>query len=190
MKRDTLRLSYLTLLILSLSRCDSFSEKINSDVENAVSTAKTEMVVDIKNLKRTFASRCDSATSVEKDSSRIETITRFEQTTNHALRYSDSLRHEMAGLRDDDFNNNNKIKSLFLDAGAGDSLFRMVRESYKLAIELSFADTTKRRLNENKEKYSSATMRQLFGLNSPSGTNMVLYGIQSELLTDCNTALK
>jgi hypothetical protein len=47
----------------------------------------------------------------------------------------------------------------------------------------------KTRLINARNIYSTETKNQLFGLNSPGGVNMILYGIESELIKDGTKSL-
>ena len=95
----------------------------------------------------------------------------------------------MDELDDIDTKNIELIKQMFLYDGIGDSVFTKVKHSYLLTIDISVADTTKTRLKKVTETYSDETQKQFFQKNGPLGVNMILYGIESELIKDATRCL-
>jgi hypothetical protein len=81
------------------------------------------------------------------------------------------------------------VKDLFLNYGLGDSVFNKVKQSYSLASEIASADTTKLRLMEVRETFSEEMKKHFFGLNNPLGVNMILYGVELELIKDGTISL-
>jgi hypothetical protein len=81
------------------------------------------------------------------------------------------------------------VKQMFLNNGIGDMVFKRVKQSYSITIAIAFADTTKTRLRKVQETFSEETKKQFFGLNSPLGVAMILYGIESELIKDGSRCL-
>ena len=57
------------------------------------------------------------------------------------------------------------------------------------AIDVALADTTKSRLKTAQDTYTTETKKQFFELNGPLGVNMILYGIESELIKDGTRSL-
>jgi hypothetical protein len=185
MTRQTLII--LTILI-SVFGCD-FSKQLKERVDDGVKDAKAEMESDISLGKSDLGKSYNQMLQRSDDSLLLIKVTAFYSSIIKTSKYIDSLRAEMNKLDDMDTRNVKFVKDMFINNGLGDSVFNQVRQSYSLAIDIAPADTTKSRLKNVKETYSEETKKQFFELNSPLGVNMILYGIESELIKDGTRSL-
>jgi hypothetical protein len=181
-----------TLIILTilttLIGCD-FSKQVKDKVDNSIKEGKVEMDTDISNAKSDFAESFNRALGESKDSSFSDNVTDLYSNVSKTSKYIDSLRKEMDKLDGMDTKNIELIKQIFLYNGIGDSVFVKVKHSYSLTIDIAVADTTKARLRKVKETYTEESKKQFFELNGPLGVNMILYGIESELIKDATRCL-
>jgi hypothetical protein len=177
----------LTILI-SLFGCD-FSKQVKERVDNEVKDAKVEMESDISLAKSDLEKSYNQMLQQSNDSGLSIKVTYFYSSIIKTSRYIDSLRAEMNKLDEMDTKNIDLIKDMFINNGLGDSVFNQVRQSYSLAVDIATADTTKSRLKNVRETYSEETKKQFFELNNPLGVNMILYGIESELIKDGTRSL-
>jgi hypothetical protein len=185
MTRQTLII--LTILI-SVFGCD-FSKQLKERVDDGVKDAKAEMESDISLGKSDLGKSYNQMLQRSDDSLLLIKVTAFYSSIIKTSKYIDSLRAEMNKLDDMDTRNVEFVKDMFINNGLGDSVFNQVKQSYSLAIDIAPADTTKSRLKNVKETYSEETKKQFFELNSPLGVNMILYGIESELIKDGTRSL-
>ena len=165
------------------------SKNIQETVDNAAKYAQAEMTADITNSKVAFEDTYKKALQGSTDSSLTKRLTKLYLTTNETSKYIDSLQTEMRKLDNKDVKNNDLIRKIFLSDGIGDKVFDKVKFSYNCAIDIALADTTKARLKTAQDIYTSETKKQFFELNSPGGVNMILYGIESELIKDGTKSL-
>ena len=105
-------------------------------------------------------------------------------------KYIDSLRIELDKLDDMDTKNIDLIRQMFITDGIGDTIFNKVKHSYSLTIQMALTDKLRSRLKKVQDTYTGETRNQLFGLNGPLGVNMILSGIESELIKDGTSILK
>jgi len=178
---------------LTLISCGDIDKNIEESVSNASNNAQAEMTADIVNSKKLFEDTYKNALIGSTDSAVVKKITKLHLTINETSKYIDSLQIEIRKLDNKDVKNSDLIKKIFLIDGIGDVIFNKVRFSYNCAMDIALADTTKARLKTVQDMYSSETKKQFFDLNSPDGVNMILYGIESELIKDgtkCLVAFK
>jgi hypothetical protein len=186
MTRQTILI--LTFSIILLSGCD-FKEQVKDTVDSGVKLAKTEMDADISNAKLSFIESYKKVIGTLTDSLVLTRITSLNISINNTVQYIDSLRDEMEKLDNLDINNTEFVKRTFLNNGIGDSIFNKVKSSYTFAIDIASSDTTKSRLTIVRDSYNSDTKNQFFELNGPLGVNMILYGIETELIRDGTKSL-
>ncbi|GAA0879034.1 hypothetical protein GCM10009119_20020 [Algoriphagus jejuensis] len=180
MARQTL---IILTILTTLIGCN-FSEQVKNKVDSDVKEAKLEMDADISNAKSDFEKSFNQTLKQSKDSIlTAKVVDLYSRVTKTSL-YIDSLRKAMDKLDDMDTKNIELIKQMFLYDGIGDSVFAKVKKSYSLTIDIAVADTTKTRLKNVTETYSDETQKLFFQQNSPLGVNMILYGIESELIKD------
>lgn len=180
MTRQTL---IILTILTTLIGCN-FSEQVKNKVDSGVKDAKLEMDEDISNAKSDFEKSFNQTLKQSKDSIlTTKVVDLYSRVTKTSL-YIDSLRKVMDKLDDMDTKNIELIKQMFIYDGIGDSVFAKVKHSYSLTIDIAVADTTKTRLKNVTETYSDETQKQFFQQNSPLGVNMILYGIESELIKD------
>ncbi len=176
-----------TLIILSvltaLFGCD-FSNQVKETVDNDIKDAKVAMGLDISKAKSDFTESYHQALREIKDSNFLEKVTDLYSNITKTSNYIDSLRVEMDKLNNLDTRNVEVVTDMFLHRGTGEMVFTKVKQSYSIAIEVAFPDTTKIRLRKVHETFSEEAKQDLFGLSSPLGVNMILYGIESELIKD------
>lgn len=185
MPRQTLII--LTILI-SLFGCD-FRKEVRERIDNGVKDVKSKMEYDISLAKSDLAKSYNQMLQESSDSVLSMKATAVYLSLVKTSTYIDSLRGEMNKLDDMDIRNVELVKNMFINNGLGDSLFNQVRKSYSLAVDIAPADTLKSRLKNVRETYSEETKKQFFESNGPLGVNMVLYGIESELIKDGSRSL-
>jgi len=178
----------ILICLTTLFGCD-FSNQVKENVDKGVEDTKVEMESDISLAKSNLENSYNEILQLSNDSALSNKVTKFYSIINGTSKYIDSLRVEMNKLDDMDTKNIELIKDMFINNGLGDSVFNQVRQSYTLAIDIAPADTTKSRLKNVRETYSQETMKQFFELNSPLGVNLILYGIESELIKDGTRSL-
>jgi len=149
-----------------------------------VKDAKLEMDADISNAKSDFEKSFNQTLKQSKDSILTAKVSDLYSSITMTSLYIDSLRKAMDKLDDMDIKNIELIKQMFLYNGIGDSVFTKVKHSYSLTIDIAVTDSTKTRLKKATETYSDETQKQFFQQNGPLGVNMILYGIESELIKD------
>lgn len=147
------------------------------------------MQSDVSDAKIAFRDTYQNALQVSSDSAVIGKIKNLYTFIDETTKYIDSLKSEMNKLDDKDLKNTDLIKKIFLNDGVGDSVFNKVKLSYSFAIEIALADTTKSRLKKAQDIYTTETKKQFFELNGPLGVNMILYGIESELIKNGTKSL-
>lgn len=183
------RLTIISLTLLTtLLSCD-FSGQVKDSVDKKVSYARIEMSNDLNNTKSGFEDTYRQVSVQSNDIIFLTKIANFYSSLTMTSKYIDSLRAEMDKLDNMDTKNVELIKEKFLFEGVADSVFNKMRQSYSLAIDIAVAETTKLRLKKVLETYNEEMKKQLFGLSSPLGVNMILYGIQSELIKDGTSSL-
>jgi len=185
MTRQTL---IILTILTSLFGCD-FSNQVKERVDNGVKDAKVEMESDISLAKSDLEKSYNQMIQQSNDSVLSNKVTDFYSGIIKTSKYIDSLRAKMNKLDDMDTKNVELIRDMFINNGLGDSVFNQVKQSYSLAIDIATADTTKSRLMNVRETYSEETKNQFFKLNGPLGVNMILYGIESELIKDGTRSL-
>jgi hypothetical protein len=178
---------------LTLISCGDIDKNIEESLNNASNDTQAEMTADIINSKKLFEDTYKNALTGSTDSAAVKKITKLHLTINETSKYIDSLQIEIRKLDNKDVKNSDLIKKIFLIDGIGDIIFNKVKFSYNCAMDIALEDTTKARLKTVQDIYSSETKKQFFDLNSPDGVNMILYGIESELIKDgtkCLVAFK
>lgn len=165
------------------------SKNIEETIEASSKYAQAEMTKDVVNSKIVFADTYEKVLKGSTDTIIKKRLTTLYLTINETSKYIDSLRSEMSKLDDKDLNNVQLIRKMFLTDGIGDRVFNKIKLSYNCAIEVALTDTAKIRLKKAQEVYSPETKKQFFELSSPGGVDMILYGIQSELIKDGTKSL-
>ena len=169
--------------------CDNLIRNANEKVENSIKMSKMVMDSDVVSAKKTFSETYEKVLQSTKDSTLNKKIVDLYLKISETSNYIDSLKLEMNKLDDKDLQSTSLVKKIFLNDGIGDSVFNKVKFSYTQAINTSITDTTKLRLKKALDTYTAETKKQFFGMNGPLGVNMILYGIQSELIKDGTKSL-
>ncbi len=182
-KQMTIQTLIILTILTPLIGCN-FNEQLKNKVDSGVKDAKLEMDADISNAKSDFKKSFNLMLKQSNDSLLTTKVIDLYSRVTKTYLYIDSLRKFMDKLDDMDTKNIGLIRQMFLYDGIGDSIFANVNHSYSLTIDIALADTTKTRLKNVTETYSDETKKQFFQQNSPVGVNMILYGIESELLKD------
>ncbi len=177
------------IILITFVSCDNIIRKANEQVENSIKTSKIAMDSDVVAAKQTFEVTFEEAFKTSTDSTvskkMIDLYTKIRETSN----YIDSLKFEMNKLDCKDLQSSEVVKKIFINDGIGDSVINKVKLSYSRAIEIASADTTKSRLKKVQDIYTAETKKQFFEMTGPLGVNMILYGIQSELIKDGTKSL-
>jgi hypothetical protein len=178
------RQTFIIFTILTTLIGCNFSEQVKNKVDSGVNDAKLEMDEDIFSAKSDFEKSFNQTLKQSKDSVLTAKVSDLYSSVTMTSLYIDSLRKAMDKLDNMETKNIELIKQMFLFNGIGDSIFVKVKHSYSLTIDISKSDTTKTRLKKVTETYSDETQKQFFQQNSPVGVNIILYGIESELIKD------
>jgi len=181
----TLR-TIFTLMVMALLSCN-FRNEIKENANNAEKEAKGTMKSELASAKTDFSDAYEKYFPRLSDSALSTNTTKLYQETITSLNYIDSLRQEMDKLDNVDIKNIESIKTTFLEKGIADSVINKVKYCYWLAINLTQAESVKKRLLEVEAEYSDETKKHLFEINSPMGVSMILFGIEIELLKDGTT---
>jgi len=184
----TRQIFIISIILIGLLGCD-FSKNVKDRVDNGVKDAKVEMESDISRSKSEFEKSYGKIVQHSKDSVFLIKVTDLYSSITKTSKYIDSLRIEMDKLDALDTKNIELLKQMYLYNGIGDSVFNKVKRSYSITIDIAIADTTKLRLRKAQEIFSKETEKQFFELNSSLGINMILYGIESELIKDGSRCL-
>jgi hypothetical protein len=180
----TRQILLIFIAMTTLIGCDNFSNKIQEDVNSSVNDAKAEMNKDVTNAKTALTIVSKKVWENSADTIVTTKIKTLYSSINLTSKYIDSLKMEMNKLDDKDLNNIDLIKKIYLYDGVGDSLFNKVKASYVLTIDIALYDTTKSRLTKVHDTFTDENKKNFFELTNPLGVNMILYGIESELIKD------
>ena len=181
MTRQTL--IFILTVSTALFGCN-IDSRVKQSVGDSIKDTKIDMNWDIANAKSSFMESCKRASGKSKDSMLKTKINDLYFSITKTSEYIDSLRSEMNGYNDMDLNNSDFSERVFLNLGIGDSVFNKVKLSYSLAIDIAISDTTKSRLKSVRGNFTEKTKTMLFEIGTPLMVNMVLYGIESELIKD------
>ena len=157
---------------------------LSCNVDSRLTDAKEEWETDLANTKSDFELAYQAIVTNSKDTAQIGVLTGLYTAVRSTSQYIDTLRDQMGELDDKDVKNVDLIRRRFLEEGIADTLFRKVTVTYSTMIEVAYADTAKSRLKKARDLYTEETKKQFFQLIGPLGGNMILYGIESELLKD------
>lgn len=180
---------FILTTVTTFTSCDNMIQKVNQQVENSIKTSKMVMDSDVVSAKETFSETYEKVLQSTTDSSVSRKIVDLYSKINGTSNYIDSLKLEMNKLDDKDLQSSTLVKKIFLNDGIGDSVFNKVKLSYTQAIDIALTDTAKSRLKKVQDIYTTETKKQFFEMNGPLGANMILYGIQSELIKDGTRSL-
>lgn len=181
----------LILLIIATTYfcCDNFNNKVNEHIDSSIQEAKSEMGLEVSNSKAAFNETYQKIMRKFTDSVIIKKITTLYFQVNETSKYIDSLRTKLNQLDDKDMKNIDLLKRLFINEGLGDSVVKKVILVYAFAIDVALSDSTKSRLIKAKDTYTADTKGKFFAMNGPLGVNMILYGIETELINDGTRSL-
>ncbi|MFN0202574.1 MAG: hypothetical protein ACKVTZ_13705 [Bacteroidia bacterium] len=184
-----IRQSLIILTFLTSFFGCNFSDQVKERVNNGVKDAKVEMEADISLAKSDFKKSYRQTLQLSNDTVLSIKLTDFYSNLTKTSIYIDSLRIEISKLDNMDTKNVELMNFMFMNNGLGDRVFNQVRQSYSLAIDIAIADSTKTRLRTVRETYSAESKKQFFELNSPLGVNLILCGIESELIKNGTRSL-
>ncbi len=177
----------LPLLTLAfLFGCNSLSGHIEQQVESKVETAKDDMSVEVQKLRKEFTIHFQAIEASSIDSLNKQKLQKLKTSIISTDNYMDSLKREMDNLDEMDVHNVELVKITFLYKGAGDSIIYKMKRS--IAAAQNVAKTEQQRLAIKAARDSLFTgssddkwKEQMFGLTSPLGADMIIYGLQTEL---------
>jgi hypothetical protein len=182
------------LLILTIATtfisCDDMINKATEQVDHSIEMSKSEMNSDVTNAKEIFIETYEKALLRTKDSSAISKIKTLYSSIIETSKFIDSLKIIVNKLDEKDLTNNDLIKKMFLNDGMADSVFNKVKLSYNIAEEVAIPESTKATMQKARYAYTEETKRQFFEMNNPVGVNIILHGIESELIKDGTNSLK
>ena len=187
MKRTILIILTIATIFIS---CDDMINKANEQVDNSIEMSKSEMNSDVTNAKGIFRKTYEKDLLTTKDSIATSKIKRLYSSIIEASKFIDSLRIVVNRLDEKDLKNNDIIKKMFLNDGMADSVFNKVKLSYNIAEEVAINESIKATVHKARDVYTEETKRQFFEMNNPVGVNIILYGIESELIKDGTNSLK
>lgn len=179
---------FISTILIILSSCD-FGSQIKETVGNSVKNSKVEMESEISLSKSEFGKLYEEVCKHSHDSTFVNKAGNLYFSIIKTSKYIDSLRIEMSKLDEMDTKNVELVKQMYIHNGIGDSIFNKVKLSYSLVIDMTSVDTDKLRLEKTRETFSEETKKQFFELNNPLGVNMILYGIESELIKDGTSSI-
>lgn len=176
--------SILVLIISIVLFGCNFSSSVKHSVSDGIKDVKFEMKRDISDAMSQFELTYKNTSKQSKDSIFIAKLNELYNSIKNTSEYIDSLRAETIGYNDMDVNNIDYSERIYINLGTADSLFKKVKSSYSLAIEIAKADTTKSRLKAVQVNFNEKTKTTYFELGTPLMVNMILFGIESELIKD------
>lgn len=175
---------FLSALLFS---CDNIDERINQTVDAGIKNTKAQMDKDVLNAKAIFKNKYDSIVSKAQEPQKSEIQGAFLSITNSA-EFIDNLRGEMDKLNETNTDDINLIRELFITKGQADSVFNKLNNSYTLAQKISRTESNKiaiKKISDNSLNFSNGVngwKNQFFQQNTPFGTEMILFGLETELL--------
>jgi hypothetical protein len=184
MYRNIFLFSILTSIFISCGNVsDSVKDGIGSNIKEAITSLRDSITVNKAKLESSYSSAINKAI----DSNTKKRIDSLHQSVTTTAKFIDTLIYEVDKLDNDDLNNVQVIKTIFLTHGKGDSLFNRINTSYQIAIDYTTNTITKSEINKSRTnlfggKDASNFSSALFSTNSPLGVTMMLYGSEIELL--------
>ncbi|MEX6690164.1 hypothetical protein QTN47_21825 [Danxiaibacter flavus] len=180
------------LIVLAISTtlfaCD-FSKQLKVKADNDIKTVKVAMDSDMSNAKTEFSKLYKQAVQQSKDSVFSTNAGDLYSSITKTSAYIDSLRIEMDNLDYMDPKNMELVQRMFLYKGIGDSVFNKIIRSYSLATQVALADSSKSRLIKVQEGFTRDKKILFFEVQTPLGVNMLLYGIELDLIRDGSSSL-
>lgn len=172
------------LLICSCNRIEDRS--INSvDFEHKKVDAKIDS--DVSEAKIRFYQEYESAIH-RSGESRKQEINSIFLKINACLGFIDSLQVKMIELNNENPDNLEVIRKLFILEGLADTLYNNLKNSYGLAQKICLKQTNKTEINkiaDNSLNFWNGVKGwkvQFFQQNTPFGVRMILFGLETELL--------
>lgn len=175
------------LIILTISTtlfACNFSKQIKDKADNDIKSVKVAMDSDMSNAKTEFSKLYNQALQQPRDSVFSTNANDLYWSITNTLEYIDSLRIEMDKLDYMNVKNMEVIQRMFLYKGIGDSVFNKIKYSYSLAAQIALADSSKSRLIKVREGFTRDKKILLFEVQTPLGVNMILHGIEMDLIKD------
>lgn len=172
--------------IAGLYSCSNIGSNVEQSVNEQISQSKDEMDEEINKAKTQFITTYTAALNRAADSGVRQKLQSVYSTITQTGMYLDSVKKEMDKLDANNVRNVEHVKSTFLNAGVGDSLFNKLRSSIQLTEEAAASPETKTTIANKRDSIFSEPdtqkwKQQYFGLTNPLGASMILYGFQTEL---------
>ena len=180
-----MRIVQIFFLIL-LFGCDNIDNRIQQEIDTGLLGANASMEKSYLEDKSLFIAAYQRVTC--KDDSTEKKIQYFYFMLMQTLSYTDSLKTRVSRLDNKDINSDEMVKEIFLTKFAADSLYKKLNHSYILAQEIALKESSKIEIKKTANNSLDTTdginkwKNQLFGLNTPLGVEMLLYGLEGELL--------
>lgn len=184
----------ITLLIILISGCN-FSQKTENFVKEQLKWSTSQMEKTYQQEKSTFDLLAEQAVSISKDSITTERIVNFHSKTCDALEFIDSVKKGMDKLNE--ITNNTEstklIKETFINKGLADTLFNICDQVFSAAEKIDYSGKKKTEIKNSRDNLlgnSDQKKQTYFGMNSPMGVSLLLFGFQTELLNVATSVLE
>ena len=158
-------------------------------------TAKQDMNAEVEKVKRDFIAAYQTAEKGTNDQMTQQDLQTFRAIVTSTDNYLDSLKTEMDKLDEMDIHNVELVKTTFLYKGVGDTIVSKLKASIAAAQSVARTDTQRAAVKISShslgiEPNPGTWKEQTFGMTSPLGASMILYGLRTELFNLGMKALK
>jgi hypothetical protein len=182
------QINYLVLmLILLLLGCSNVSESVKDGIKNNVNEVMEGLKDSALSGKVNFGKSYHAVLNKGGDSSSIMKIEVLHNSMTTTVNFIDTLIYEVGKFDNDDVSNVQVIRTIFINRGKGDSLYRCLNTLYRNALDNATNATVKSEIIKSRDNAlgnldANQYSTMLFSVNSPLGVIMMLYGSEIELL--------
>jgi hypothetical protein len=180
-----MKIIYVFFSTLFLYNCTHINEDIENTVDSSSKNAQIEMKKDLMGIRKKIDSVYFQAINNNDSSAKVK-LKNFYQVLVQTTKYIDSVNNDLANYDNQDLRNNKLIKEKFVESTLGDTIFGKLKTTFYLAESVPINRLKKDSINQISKNVLNnfnvvAWKNSFFGLNSPSGTIMVIYGFEYEL---------
>jgi hypothetical protein len=180
----------ICLLIISTSifiGCGNVSDNVKNNIGEDVQAVMASLKDSVATGKVKFGISYNAAIHKSADSNAKQRIDTLQQSIITTSNFIDTLIYDVDKLENDDVNNVQVVKTIFISDGKGVSLYNSLNTSYQIALDHAINTTTKSEINKSRDNLfggqdANKFSTMMFSANSPLGVKMFLYGAEIELL--------
>ena len=174
-----------SIILFFLCGCNNLSDSIKNNVDKKVDNAKQEMQLQVKSEKENYLKNLKNV-EVKSDTNLKTKFQELNVSVINTAEFLDSLQNEMNKLDESDVRNVELVKNIFLYRGIGDKIHDSLKRCISLSQSIAQNNGNKAVIQSMSDSlfngYNSEKWTELnFGLTSPLGASMIIYGLQVEL---------